>query len=172
MLRKQWLMLSIHTKISRNIITMFGFVWNFAKNCFPFRKIISLTAFILFLLLLYFAIRHYINFKYCIGFLWLRNKVSQIWWLKRAEIYSPIILEVRRPESVSLGQYQGSSKATVSVEALEEIYSLLISASSDSWPDLICGQSTPISASVVIIAFSAAVWALSLWLGNCTESTE
>ena len=79
MLRKQWLMLSIHTKISRNIITMFGFVWNFAKNCFPFRKIISLTAFILFLLLLYFAIRHYINFKYCIGFLWLRNKVSQIW---------------------------------------------------------------------------------------------
>lgn len=85
---------------------MFGFVWNFAKNCFPFRKIISLTVFILFLFLLYLAIWHYINFKYCIGFLWLRNKVSQIWRLKRAEIYSLIILEVRRPESVSLSQYQ------------------------------------------------------------------
>lgn len=162
MLRKQWLMLSIHTKISRNIITVFGFVWNFAKHCFPFRKILSLTAFILFLFLLYFAIWHYINFKYRIRILWLRNKVSQSWWLKRAEIYSLIILEVRRPESVSLVQYQGSSKAKVSVEALEEIHSLPLSASGDSWPDLICGQITPVSASVVIIAFSAAVRVLSL----------
>lgn len=143
MLRKQWLMLSTHTKISRNIITMFGFVWNFAKNCFPFRKIISLTVFILFLFLLYLAIWHYINFKYCIGFLWLHNKVSQIWRLKRAEIYSLIILEVRRPESVSLSQYQGSRKATVSVEALEETCSLPLPASGDSWPDLIWARSLP-----------------------------
>lgn len=172
MLRKQWLMLSTHTKISRNIITMFGFVCNFAKNCFPFRKIISLTAFILFLFLLYFAIWHYINFKYCIGFLWLRNKVSQIWRLKRAEIYSLIILEVRRPESVWV-----SIRVAERPQFLRGPRGNLFLASSSFWWQLAwldLGQITPISASVVIIAFSTAVWELSfyLWPGNCIESTK